>query len=220
MKNRTALVLGATGLVGEQLVKLLLQSEEYVRVTVLVRAPLPYSHPKLHTVIVDFARLEDFAEEIVGQDVFCCLGTTIKKAKTQEAFRMVDLRYPVQVGQIAKRNGAEKYLLVSSMGSNKYSRIFYNRVKGEAEEALAAVGFDQYHVFRPSALLGKRKEFRIREKAGILLFPFLSLFMVGPLRKYKPIRADQVAYAMYRIAVSKQDRPYALWESDQITNIH
>lgn len=219
MMNRTALVLGATGLIGEQLVKLLLQSEEYVRVTVLVRSPIPYSHPKLHTVIVDFARLEDFAEEIVGQDVFCCLGTTIKKAKTQEAFREVDLRYPVQVGQIAKRNGAEKYLLVSSMGSNKYSRIFYNRVKGEAEEALAAVGFDQYHVFRPSALLGKRKEFRIMEKAGILLFPFLSLFMVGPLRKYKPIRADQVAYAMYRIAVSKQDRPYVLWESDQIKKI-
>ncbi|MBD0384201.1 oxidoreductase [Paenibacillus sedimenti] len=220
MKTRTALVLGATGLIGEQLVKLLLQSEEYERVTVLVRASLPYSHPKLHIVIVDYARLEDFVEEIVGQDVFCCLGTTIKKAKTQEAFRKVDLDYPVHIGQIAKRNGAEKYLLVSSIGANKHSRIFYSRIKGEAEEALAAVGFDQYHVFRPSALLGKRKDFRIREKVGILFFPVVSLFMVGPLHKYKPIRADQVAYAMYRIAVSKQDNAYAIWESDQIVNIH
>lgn len=130
MNDRTALLLGATGLVGGHCLNFLLNDESYGRVSVLGRRPLEREHPKLEQHLVDFDRLENSAELIQAQDVFCCLGTTIKKAGSQEAFRRVDFEYPLQSARVAARQGAERFLIVTAIGADPGSRIFYNRVKG------------------------------------------------------------------------------------------
>jgi uncharacterized protein YbjT (DUF2867 family) len=216
MQKRTAVLYGATGLIGKQLVRYLLESPEYSRVTAVVRRPLHLRHPNLQEVVADFDQLEKYSDLMAGDDIFCCLGTTMRKAKTKEAFRRVDFDYPLQIARIAKRNGAQKFLLVSAIGANKHSPFFYNRVKGELEEKLAEIGFPQLLIFRPSLLLGDRKEFRLGEKSAILLSPILSLFLIGPLQKYRAIDAKQVAYAMYRSAVKEWSQAIIVLESDQM----
>ncbi|MFY0543789.1 oxidoreductase [Brevibacillus sp. H7] len=216
MQKRTAVLYGATGLIGKQLVRYLLESPEYSRVTAVVRRPLHLRHPNLQEVVADFDQLEKYSDLMAGDDIFCCLGTTMRKAKTKEAFRRVDFDYPLQIARIAKRNGAQKFLLVSAIGANKHSPFFYNRVKGELEEKLAEIGFPQLLIFRPSLLLGDRKEFRLGEKSAILLSSVLSLFLIGPLQKYRAIDAEQVAYAMYRSAVKEWSQAIIVLESDQM----
>lgn len=210
---KTALVLGANGLIGNYLLFKLLQSERYARVVSLVRRPLHYAHPKLEERVVDFDRLTP--ADVRADDVFCCLGTTIGKAGSQEAFRKVDYQYPLDVGRLALANGAKQYLLVSSLGASAQSSVFYSRTKGETEDALKKLGYESLHVFRPSMLLGKRKEFRLGEEVGkvvsLLLTP--AFWLIPPLRKYQGIEATKVATAMLEIA--KQDvRGVHVYESD------
>lgn len=200
---KTALVLGATGLIGNYLLFKLLQSDRYARVVSLVRRPLHYDHPKLEERVVDFENLQP--DDVRADDVFCCLGTTIGKAGSQEAFRKVDFQYPVDVARLAFQHGAKQYLLVSSVGADAKSRVFYSRTKGETEEALRALGYESLHVFRPSMLLGKRKEFRLGEEVGRVLGILLTpvFWLIPPLRRYQAVQASKVATAMLEIA--KQD---------------
>ncbi|SDX54702.1 NAD(P)H-binding protein [Paenibacillus sp. CF384] len=197
-----ALLVGATGLVGASLLRQLLQDSRCSAVTILVRRPLrppadeSGSNRKLTVITADFDRMDEALAGVEADIVFCTLGTTIKKAKTQEAFRQVDLAYPVAIGEWAARHGAAKMIIVSAMGANASSSIFYNRVKGEMEAQLSALGLRELHIVRPSLLLGKREEFRLGEKAGILLTPLLKLFMQGALRKYRPVEAEDVAAFM------------------------
>lgn len=199
-EKRSALIVGATGLVGNELLHILLQSNAYENVKILIRKPIAINHPKLTQKLVDFNELEKYEEEFTVHDVFCCLGTTIKKAGSQEAFKKVDFEYPLKVAKLAKNNGAKQFLIVSAMGANSHSRIFYNRVKGEIEEALKQVQLPSLHIFRPSLLLGKRNEFRFGERVAEILSPILSPLLSGKLRKYKPIQGKDVAQAMYQIA--------------------
>lgn len=201
-----ALLAGATGLVGLRLLRQLLQDEHCESLTVLVRRPLPPMpeqaafRDKLNVVTADFDRMDEALADIEADVVFCALGTTIRKAKSQEAFRQVDLGYPVAMGEWAKAHGAKKFILVSAMGANIHSAVFYNRIKGEAEALLTALGLPELHIVRPSLLLGKREEFRPGEKAAILLSPLLKLLMQGRLRKYRPVRAEDVAAFMRKKA--------------------
>jgi len=198
--TRTALVAGASGLVGGHLLRLLLEDRDYERVTSLGRRELPLTHKKLAQRVVDFDRLAEVADVPRVHDVFCCLGTTIRKAGSQEAFRKVDYGYPLELARVAVRHRASQFLLVTALGANPGSRIFYNRVKGEVEEAVKRLQFDGIHIFRPSLLVGKRAESRPAERLTVALVPLVAWAFVGPLRAYRPIRADRVARAMVRVA--------------------
>ncbi|WP_224247028.1 NAD(P)H-binding protein [Hyalangium gracile] len=188
---------GASGLVGGFLLEELLQSPQYREVCSLGRRALPRQHPKLSQRTVDFARLE--AESLPSaDDAFCCLGTTIKKAGSQEAFRAVDHDAVLAFARAARKAGARRFLLVSALGANPRSRIFYNRVKGEAEEDLKAVGFESLVLLRPSLLLGERAESRPGERAAMVVTKAL-----GPLLRPfsgRPIEARTVARAMLTLA--------------------
>lgn len=194
---KTALVAGSTGLIGGQLLQLLLGDDYYDSVKAISRKPLEINHPKLENIVLDFDKLTEHHDALKADDIFCCLGTTIKKVKTKEKFRKVDFDYPVELAKLTKANGAEQYLLVSALGADKNSTIFYNQVKGEVEEAIGQAGFTSFHIFRPSLLMGDRNESRAGEEAGKVFFKYFG-FLV-PM-KYKGIDSVRVARAMQNIA--------------------
>lgn len=205
MENkRKALIIGATGLVGNELLHRLLDSEVYVEVTALVRRQTGISNPKLNERIIDFDEMELAADEFAVEDVFCCLGTTIKKAGSQEAFRKVDYDYPLRAAELAKVKGASQYLVVSAIGADPMTKVFYSRVKGELESALIALRFDSLHLMHPSLLLGKRDEFRTAEALSGYISPILSPLLRGRMTRFKPIKAEDVAAAMLQIAIDSE----------------
>ena len=211
IENRTALLVGATGLVGSFLLKRLIASPAYSRVIAWVRRPLAATDPKLAVEIVDFDHLEE--HRIDGEDVYCCLGTTIKQAGSQEAFRRVDFAYPVALARRAVEDGVRRLFVVSALGANAHSSVFYSRVKGEMEQAVRACGVPQTYFFRPSLLDGPRKESRVGERIGSLVGSLL-----GPLLgKYRPIQADAVAEAM--LVVATQDLEAGIYESGRLREL-
>jgi uncharacterized protein YbjT (DUF2867 family) len=189
---RSALVVGATGLVGSKLVAALLADPEYDTVHVLVRRPLAPTNAKLRTHVVAFPRLDDFAWPPVD-DVYCCLGTTIKTTGSQLAFRAVDHDYPLAVARGALARGARQFLFVSAMGADANSSVFYSRVKGELEAAIATLGFHSAIAFRPSLLAGDRTEHRLGERVALALLQPMRWVLPS---KYRPVAAAAVARAM------------------------
>ncbi|MFM9837492.1 MAG: NAD(P)H-binding protein [Cyclobacteriaceae bacterium] len=198
---KVALLVGTTGLIGSQLLDLLLESNDYEKVIALSRKPLDKTHPNLNNLVCELNQLQNHATELKADDVFCCLGTTMKKAKTKEAFRAVDYDAPLAMAKIAKENGAKKYLIISALGANKDSSIFYNKVKGEVEEAIAQIGFDSFHIFQPSLLTGPRKEQRTGEEAAQVFYKIFG-FLIP--KKYASIESIKVARAM--MALAKEER--------------
>ncbi len=191
--NKIALVAGATGLIGSQLLELLLKDNRYKKVIALSRKPLSSNHSKLENVVIDFDKLSEHPDVLRADDVFCCLGTTMKQAGSQKAFYKVDFEYPLQIAKITRALGARQYLLVTALGANKKSSIYYNRVKGEIEEAVGNQDFESYHIFRPSFLQGPRIENRPGEQATNIFFKMFG-FLVP--RKFKAIDSIKVARAM------------------------
>lgn len=199
---RIAVVLGATGLVGKAVTEDLLNGD-WDEVRVLIRRPLEMQHPKLKQILIDWEQLVQYKEHFMGvYAVFCCLGTTIKKAGSQEKFEVVDLKYPLAAAAIAKECGVKQFLAVSSLGANAKSRNFYSRTKGRAEEGLIAAGFHGLHLFRPSLLLGEREEFRLGERAAAVLMKAIDFAMVGKAAQYRAIPGAKVAKAMVNIAMA------------------
>ena len=189
----TAVIAGASGLVGQECLRLLLN--RYPSVTSLVRKPTGIEHLRLTERRIDFDRI-DTIEIPHGAHVYSALGTTIKKAGSEEAFRRVDFDYPKMLAARAAAAGAARFALVSSVGADKASGNFYLRVKGELEEAIAGMPLDAALFFRPSFLIGDREEKRSGEAAGIVVARALSFALLGPLRKYRAIPAGTVAEAM------------------------
>jgi uncharacterized protein YbjT (DUF2867 family) len=195
--NKTALIIGATGLVGNLLTHQLVDSPIYEKVKVLVRKSLPWQHPRLQEVQFDF----DHPNGLVTQadDIFCCLGTTIKKAGSQEAFKKVDYQYPLDIARLSLANGASQFAIVTAMGADSKSMFFYNRVKGDVERDLAALNFPSLLIFRPSLLMGSRRQEdsrlaeRVAERVMGLLNPLIP-------DKYKGIQATKVTNAMLTTA--------------------
>ncbi|WP_149096010.1 oxidoreductase [Paenibacillus terrae] len=201
--ERKAVVVGATGLVGGYVVRELLVQKEYSRVMVVGRRALEIKHPKLEQALIDWEHPQEAASAFEGvDDVFCCLGTTMKKAGSKEQFRQVDLDYPVLTARLGKEAGAVQMLTISSMGADPESRVFYNRTKGEAEEALADIGLPALHLFRPSLILGTRPERRFGEAAAAVVMKALDGVMTGKLASYRAIPASVIARAMVRIALA------------------
>jgi uncharacterized protein YbjT (DUF2867 family) len=216
--NKTAIVIGATGLTGTHLVASLLQDPAFSKVKILIRQPWAHSRPKLESVIVDFDDTESLATALQGDVLFCCIGTTIKKAGSQEKFRAVDYGIPVKCARIAHDQGVAQFALMSSIGANAHSRNFYLRTKGETEEAVQAVGFSGVYIFRPSVLIGSRKEFRLGEQVGKYLIQLFYFLLQGRWKKYRGIKAATVANAMIA-AVKHADTGVSIFESDAIQSM-
>jgi uncharacterized protein YbjT (DUF2867 family) len=194
---KTALIAGSTGLIGKQLLHLLLTDAHYTTVKAISRKPLDIVHPKLENIVADLSTLSEQYDQLKADDVFCCLGTTIKQAGSKEAFRKVDYDYPLELARLTKNQGASQYLIITALGADAKSGIFYNRVKGEVEKALEDIGFQSYHILRPSLLLGERSEKRAGEGAATAVYTALGFLI--PL-KYKAIESDKVARGMVHFA--------------------
>ena len=201
--GKTALLIGATGLVGEQCLNELLLSNAYEKVTALTRKKLPLTHPKLENIVTYFENLESLKQKLKADDVYCAMGTTIGKAGSEAAFRKVDFDIPLRVAKLTANNGAKQFLLVSSLGADANSSIFYSRVKGELEEALKTAGFETVLIFRPSILLGDRKERRYGEEIGRFVAEKLPFVFFGPLKKYRGTPVDVLAKQMVHDAQQK-----------------
>lgn len=197
---KTALIAGASGLVGSQLLPLLLASDRYAKVIAVGRRPVPIVHPKLEQRVLDFNQLEEHRMSLIADDVYCCLGTTMRQAGSKQAFYKVDYLYVVKLAALTAGNFAAQLLVVSAMGADAEARIYYNRVKGEMEEAVRQTPFRAIHIFRPSLLLGERQEQRVGERVGALVLKVLHPLLLGPLRKYRAVPAAAVARAMLRAA--------------------
>lgn len=200
--NKTALVLGATGLVGKALVRQLLLDPRYDSITILVRRPVPaslFSDPlgKLTPLVIDFEQLQDYQGYFSVNHVYCCLGTTLKQAGSKAAFRKVDFEYIHVAAQLTRAQRADSFVWISSVGADAKSSNFYLRVKGELEDALMRMPqLPNASAVRPSLLLGERNESRPLEAFGQMIAPVLGVFMAGPLKKYRPVSATEVAHKM------------------------
>jgi uncharacterized protein YbjT (DUF2867 family) len=204
--------------VGSHVLRLLLDDPQYERVTVLGRRNLPVAHKKLAHRIVDFDRVPEMADFPRVHDVFCCLGTTIKQAGSEAAFRKVDYTYVVELARLALRHRASQFLVVTAVGADPRSRVFYSRVKGEVEEAVRRLQFDGVHIFRPSLLLGGRSQTRPLELLARIVSPLVSWAMLGRLGRYRPIKAARVARAMVRVA-RDAERGVHVYEANQLRRL-
>lgn len=197
---RSAIVAGASGLVGERVLRRLLAGGTYDRVIAFVRGPINLTHKKLEQRTVDYERMGRMSAFPRAEDVFCCLGTTIRKAGSPEAFHTVDVGYVARLAEVSVRAGSTQFLLVSAVGASAQSGNFYLRCKGEAEDMVRTLPYQGVQIFRPSFLIGHRRERRAGEAVGIALARVLSVAMIGPASRYRPIRADDVAKAMVAVA--------------------
>ena len=204
MNKQTAVIIGATGLIGSLLLEKLLNDDAFDKIRVLVRRPFAKQHPKLEVEVVDFSNLEDYAAKLgKGDCIFCAIGTTKKKMKGDKvAYRKIDYDIAVNAAQFGKKAGFSQYLLVSSVGADVQAKGFYLQLKGEVEQAIEAIGFKSLHLFQPSFLLGIRNEVRFGEAMMKKFLNPLSGLFTGKWTKYKAIEANAVANAM--IAAAKQ----------------
>jgi uncharacterized protein YbjT (DUF2867 family) len=196
--HKTALIAGGSGLTGSALIRQISSGNLYQRVTVIGRYPEKSQDGVLEYTPVNFDQLDTHADLFNVDDVYCCLGTTIKKAGSRENFRRVDYEYPLALARLAAKHGAQRFFIITALGADAGSGVFYNRVKGEVERDLLQSGMPEIIIFRPSLLLGKRSEFRLGEWVGVAMAQKLPFLFSGPLRKYRPVHVDQVAAAMLR----------------------
>lgn len=199
----------------------LLVSDTYDRITTVGRSSSGKTHPKLieHVFELSEASLNEHARLLQGDVLFICLGTTIKKAGSPQAFRKVDYDIPLKAARLARDNGTESVMLVSSTGADADSRFFYLQVKGSIELAIQAIGFEHSLIFRPAGLLGKRGEFRPGEILGVGAMKLASPLMIGPFRKNRPIRAEYVAFVMAYLPLVGI-KGVRVYESDQIQALY
>ncbi|MFH7016510.1 oxidoreductase [Flavobacterium sp. FlaQc-47] len=215
---KKAIVYGASGLVGSYIVETLLNNTDYEQVIIVVRKELNIQHPKIKTIIGDFNYLPEVVKDIQTDEVFIALGTTKKKTPDEKLYYQIDHDYPVLAAKLAKENGAKAVFLVSAIGANAKSSIFYTRTKGETEQDIINQNFDRTYIFRPSMILGDRKESRPVEKVFIGIFKFINPLFMGGLSKYKGIEARDIAKSMVNSAKQLNEKVKILhWE--EMTNL-
>ena len=200
LKEKTAIVLGATGLTGGYLLQLLLKDERYIKIRLFSRSSIGFSHPKLEEHIVDLLNLESYKTNFLADEVFCCIGTTKAKTPDLEMYRKVDFGIPVSAAKLSLKNGIETFLVISAMGANSKSGVNYNRIKGEMEDAVLECGIPNTHILQPSLIGGKREEKRIGEWLAKQFMKLLNFVLVGPLEKYRSIDPEVIAGSMVWLA--------------------
>jgi uncharacterized protein YbjT (DUF2867 family) len=215
---KTAIIIGATGLIGKELVRQALADNSFERVKIFVRRKIENPNPKLEQYIIDFDHVNKIEDKVTGDVVFCAIGTTIKTAGSQKEFAKVDYTYVLNFADVAKRNLVPRFVVVSSMGVKESSGNFYLTVKRDMENALKRVKFLSLIIVRPSMLLGDRKESRPAETIGKILMKALGFLFIGKLKKYKAIEARKVARAM--IVLSKTEvEGVSVFESDRLQDL-
>jgi uncharacterized protein YbjT (DUF2867 family) len=214
---KTALLFGASGLVGSHVLSQLISNNNYSKIKLFVRSSIDISDPKIEIIQTDFNNLENHREDIKGDDCFFCIGTTKKNSPDKNEYQRIELNIPKQVAQIAKSNNIKSYFFVSSGYANSKSSGDYLKYKGLVEEEILNLGFSKTGILRPSFILGSRKEFRLGEKIGIIIFKLLNPLFVGPLRKMRSIHSETIAIAMIKLANENIDQK--IFESDQISDL-
>ncbi|MDC1176051.1 NAD(P)H-binding protein [Candidatus Pelagibacter sp.] len=214
---KTALLFGASGLVGSHVLNQLISNNSYSKIKLFVRTTINISDPKIEIIQTDFKNLENHREDIKGDDCFFCIGTTKKNSPDKNEYKRVELEVPKQVAQIAKSNSVNSFVFISSGYADPKSSGDYLKFKGEVEEELKRLNFQKLGIMRPSFLLGDRKEKRIGEKIGIFVFKLLSPLFLEPLKKMKPIHSATVAKAMITITQNKVSK--TIFESDEIADL-
>ena len=214
---KTALLFGSSGLVGSELLNLIIQSNKYDNIKLFVRSEASNSHPKIEIIKTDFNNLNNHKNSIVGDDCFFCIGTTRKNTPDENEYIRIEYSIPIEVAKIAITNSVNNFIYVSSLGANPNAPGLYLKNKGQAEEELIKLNFKKLSIIRPSILLGNRKENRIGEKIGIFIMQTLSPLFLGKLKKYKPIKVENVAKAI--LSIAQNNYKNQIIESDQLVKI-
>jgi uncharacterized protein YbjT (DUF2867 family) len=217
MEVKTAIVFGATGLVGNLLLEELINSGEYSVIKIFVRQSTGVSEPKVEEIITDFSDPGNLSARLTGDDLFICLGTTIKKAGSIENMEKVDRDLPVKIAELARKNGFRNIAVISSIGANENSKNYYLRIKGELEKGILSLNFENTVIVRPSMLFGERKEKRTGETVGKVVMKAFQPVLLGKLLKYRAIHARDVAKAM--ILLLKEKKGETIFESDELQKI-
>ena len=215
---KTALVFGSSGLIGGHLLNQLIKDDNYNKIKIFVRSEPEINHFKVEIIKTDFSNLENYKEDIKGNDCYFCIGTTKQNSPNKDEYRRVELDIPKEIAQIAKSNLVNSFIFVSALYANPKSSGDYVRYKGLVEEELKELNFPKLVLMRPSFLMGDRKEKRVGEKIGIFVFKLLSPLLLGPLKKMRPIHSETVAKAM--IAIVQNDIQQTIFESNEIIEIN
>lgn len=217
--KKTAVVFGATGLVGKELVKALLDNNLYGKIIIVARKTLPIVDQKLEQLLLDdFSDLVNYHNRLKANEFFCCIGTTIKTAGSREAFRKVDFEIPVQVAKLAQELWIQNLVIISSIGADAKTGNFYLRTKGEMEHAVKEAYKGNLKIVRPSLLIGDRHEFRFGERVAVFIMKLLGWLFVGPLKRFRGIKARTVANAMIRVTQLPVEK--IIVESDELFEYH
>ena len=214
---KTALLFGASGLVGSHLLNQLIKDTNYSKIKLFVRSEPEINNSKVEIIKIDFNNLENHNEDIKGDDCFFCIGTTKQNSPDKNEYQRVELEVPIQIAQIAKSNLVNSFIFVSALYANPKSSGNYVRFKGMVEEELKRLNFPKLALMRPSFLIGDRKEKRVGEKIGIFVFKLLSPLLLGPLKKMRPIHSETVAKAMIRAANENSEKN--IFESNEIAEL-
>ena len=199
-KEKTAIVLGATGLTGSILLQKLLHDKRYNSIKVFTRKPTGIKHSKIIEIECDLLKLEESKNDFTGDEVYCCIGTTAKKTPDKRMYKQIDFGIPVSAAKLCKEKRISILLIISSIGANAKSSVFYSKTKGEMEQAVLAFQVPYTYILQPSFIIGDRKEKRAGEKFGIALSKIVQPLLIGPITKYRAINADIIATAMIYLA--------------------
>ena len=214
---KTALIFGSSGLVGKNLLNQIINNSNYSKVKIFVRSSREISDQKVEVINTDFNDLQKIKNLIIGDDCFFCIGTTKKKSPDKSEYRRVELDLPKKIAQISKSNDIKSFIYVSSGFADPKNSGDYLKFKGLVEEEIKSLNFQKIGILRPSFLLGNRKENRVGEKIGIIIFKLLSPLFFGPIKKMKPIHSETVAKAMIQIA--NEDIQQTIFESNEIADL-
>ena len=214
---KTALIFGSSGLIGNELFKTILLNNSYDKIKIFVRSVPEVNNPKVEIIKTDFSNLEQYKDKIIGDDCFFCIGTTKKDTPNKDEYRRVEYNIPVDVAKIAKANSVKSFYYVSSIGANPNASSNYLKNKGQVEEELKNLNFSKLAIIRPSLLIGNRKSFRLGEVIFTPVMNTLTLFAFGSLKKYKPIKIQNVVKAILHISKNVSDK--IVFESDELVRI-
>jgi uncharacterized protein YbjT (DUF2867 family) len=216
MEQKTAIIFGATGLVGSELLELLVADNRYLKIKVFGRRLPGITDDRIISRIVDLADVKSWSSEITGDELYICLGTTIKKAGSIAAMEVADRDVPAEIARVGRDNGVKAIAVVSSIGADPGARNYYLRIKGEMETEIAGIGYDRTVIVRPSMLLGKRDEYRFGEEVGKAVMKAIRILFIGKMRKYRGIEAIDVAKGMIRLLNTNPKPERIVFESDEL----
>ena len=214
---KTAIILGATGLTGGFLLEKLLKDPEYEKVKLFSRSSVDFKHEKMEEHLINMFELKDQKENFKADEVFCCIGTTKSKTPDKETYKKIDFGIPVNAAKLCRENNISTFLVISALGADANSSMFYNKVKGEMQHEVLEQGIENTYIFQPSLIAGDREEERFFENLGIKTFKIINPLMVGSLKKYRSIHPKTIAKAM--LLSARKGYPKILIESDEIQEI-